>query len=127
MRRAGFGFLHHRDERGQVVMVQAVRVRAGHIETVLIIGTVTAPARSRMSLSTATCATAPGAAARAGRRDRRTGRGGACPRLELVGRCSAWVAGTNQPTRRPLLVTRPTAPPRPSLRRPFRRCAVPGC
>ncbi|MGH3980971.1 MAG: hypothetical protein ACRDRZ_18565, partial [Pseudonocardiaceae bacterium] len=38
LRRAGFGFLHHRDERGEVVMVQAVRVRAGHIETVLIHG-----------------------------------------------------------------------------------------
>ncbi len=34
--RAGFtGMLHH-DEHGEIVAVQATRVRAGHIETVLI-------------------------------------------------------------------------------------------
>lgn len=38
LRRAGFGFLHHRDEQGEIVVLQAVRVRAGHIETVLIHG-----------------------------------------------------------------------------------------
>jgi len=38
LRRTGFGFLHHHDENGQVIAVQAVRVRAGHIETVLIHG-----------------------------------------------------------------------------------------
>ncbi len=38
LRRAGFGFLHHRDEQGEIVVLQAVRVRAGHIETVLIYG-----------------------------------------------------------------------------------------
>jgi len=32
LRRTGFGFLHHHDENGQVIAVQAVRVRAGHID-----------------------------------------------------------------------------------------------
>ncbi len=36
LRRAGFGFLAHRDDHGEIVTLQAVRVRAGHIETVLI-------------------------------------------------------------------------------------------
>jgi len=38
LRRTGFGFLHHHDENDQVIAVQAVRIRAGHIETVLIHG-----------------------------------------------------------------------------------------
>ncbi|MQA16624.1 MAG: hypothetical protein GEV09_21575 [Pseudonocardiaceae bacterium] len=38
LRRAGFGCLPHYDEHGEMVAVQAVRVRAGHIETVLIWG-----------------------------------------------------------------------------------------
>jgi hypothetical protein len=36
--RAGFGCLPHHDEDGQMIAVQAVRLRAGHIETVLIWG-----------------------------------------------------------------------------------------
>ncbi|MQA16510.1 MAG: hypothetical protein GEV09_20935 [Pseudonocardiaceae bacterium] len=36
LKRAGFGFLAHRDEHGEIVTLQATRVRAGHIETVLI-------------------------------------------------------------------------------------------
>ena len=36
--RAGFGFVHHRDEAGEIAAVQAVRVHAGLIETVLIHG-----------------------------------------------------------------------------------------
>ncbi|MDQ3600259.1 MAG: hypothetical protein M3408_03195, partial [Actinomycetota bacterium] len=38
LRRAGFGFLPHYDEHGEMVALQALRVRAGHIETVLIHG-----------------------------------------------------------------------------------------
>ncbi len=38
LRRAGFGFVHHRDEVGELAAVQAVRVHAGLIETVLIHG-----------------------------------------------------------------------------------------
>ncbi len=36
--RAGFGCLPHHDEAGRMIAVQATRVRAGHIETVLIWG-----------------------------------------------------------------------------------------
>jgi hypothetical protein len=36
--RAGFAGIAHRDERGEIVALQAVRLRAGHIETVLIYG-----------------------------------------------------------------------------------------
>ncbi len=36
LRHAGFGFLVHRDARGEIATLQATRVRAGHIETVLI-------------------------------------------------------------------------------------------
>ena len=36
LRRAGFGFVHHRDDAGEIAAVQAVRVHAGCIETVLI-------------------------------------------------------------------------------------------
>ena len=38
LRRAGFGFLPHYDEHDQIVTLQALRVRAGHVETVLIHG-----------------------------------------------------------------------------------------
>ena len=38
LRRAGFGFLTHRDDGGEITALQAIRVRAGHIETVLIHG-----------------------------------------------------------------------------------------
>jgi len=38
LRRAGFTFLAHRDEEGEVATLQATRIRAGHIETVLIHG-----------------------------------------------------------------------------------------
>ena len=38
LRRAGFGLLPHYDEHGEMVALQALRVRAGHIETVLIHG-----------------------------------------------------------------------------------------
>ncbi len=34
--RAGFAGVLHRDEHGEILAVQATRVRAGHIETVLI-------------------------------------------------------------------------------------------
>ena len=34
--RAGFSFLAHRDEDGEITTLQGVRVRAGRIETVLI-------------------------------------------------------------------------------------------
>jgi hypothetical protein len=34
--RAGFTGMLHRDEHGEIIAVQATRVRAGHIETVLI-------------------------------------------------------------------------------------------
>jgi hypothetical protein len=34
--RAGFTGILHRDEHGEIIAVQATRVRAGHIETVLI-------------------------------------------------------------------------------------------
>lgn len=34
--RAGFTGVLHRDEHGEVIAVQATRLRAGHIETVLI-------------------------------------------------------------------------------------------
>ncbi len=36
--RAGFTGMLHRNEHGEVIAVQATRVRAGHIETVLIPG-----------------------------------------------------------------------------------------
>lgn len=36
LRHAEFGFLVHRDARGEIATLQAARVRAGHIETVLI-------------------------------------------------------------------------------------------
>lgn len=36
--RAGFATVHHRDDGGEVIAIQAVRIRAGHIETVLIHG-----------------------------------------------------------------------------------------
>ncbi len=35
LKRAGFGFLAHRDEHGEIATLQATRIRAGHIETVL--------------------------------------------------------------------------------------------
>ena len=38
LRRAGFSFLAHRDEDDEITTLQGVRVRAGHIETVLIHG-----------------------------------------------------------------------------------------
>ena len=38
LRCAGFSFLPHYDEHGEIVALQALRVRAGHIETVLIHG-----------------------------------------------------------------------------------------
>lgn len=38
LRCAEFGFVHHRDEAGEIAAVQAVRVHAGLIETVLIHG-----------------------------------------------------------------------------------------
>jgi hypothetical protein len=34
--RAGFTGMLHRDEHGEIIAVQATRLRAGHIETVLI-------------------------------------------------------------------------------------------
>ncbi|MPZ65690.1 MAG: hypothetical protein GEU83_09305 [Pseudonocardiaceae bacterium] len=36
LKRAGFGFLAHRDDHGEILTLQATRIRAGHIETVLI-------------------------------------------------------------------------------------------
>ncbi len=36
LKRAGFGFLAHRDTHGEIITLQATRIRAGHIETVLI-------------------------------------------------------------------------------------------
>ncbi|MQA16687.1 MAG: hypothetical protein GEV09_21905 [Pseudonocardiaceae bacterium] len=36
LRRAGFGFLAHRDEHGEIVTLEATRIYADHIETVLI-------------------------------------------------------------------------------------------
>ncbi len=36
LKRAGFGFLAHRDADGEILTLQATRIRAGHIETVLI-------------------------------------------------------------------------------------------
>jgi hypothetical protein len=38
LRHAGFSFLPHHDEHGRILALQALRVRAGHIETVLIYG-----------------------------------------------------------------------------------------
>ncbi|HYZ07360.1 MAG TPA: hypothetical protein VE709_01960 [Pseudonocardiaceae bacterium] len=38
LRRAEFGFLPHYEDHGQILALQALRVRAGHIETVLIYG-----------------------------------------------------------------------------------------
>lgn len=36
LKRCGFGFLAHRDAHSEIVTLQATRIRAGHIETVLI-------------------------------------------------------------------------------------------
>jgi len=38
LRRSGFSFLAHRDDTGEIATLQAIRVRAGQIETVLIHG-----------------------------------------------------------------------------------------